>query len=194
MKTNYLIATLAAFFLAAAGHAAGTPEMNIVPVGNEKFVLVFNADDPCPVEISVCTQKGERIYHWKTTSPCSELKKEIQVNRLGRGTYHVCLNYGGRSINCELFVGGKEISVGPAVSLHEPFFRYENNRLDLSFLNVAQKNVYLNIFRNGEHVTGVNLGNEMAIQKSLDISNLEKGEYSVVVSEYFKDHPFLVRK
>ncbi len=194
MKTNYLILTIIAIFIVAISSATDTPKMNIVPATDEKAIMTFESSTAFPVEITVCTKSGEIVYYWKGESLHTRLNKVLDASDIGYGTFNVCLNYGGKSINRELNITKKEITVGPAVQLYEPFFRYENDRLNLSFLNVAQKNVYLNVYKGGEYVTGVKLGSSMDIQKSLDFSKLNEGDYEVVVSEHFKDHRFLVQK
>jgi len=194
MKTNYLILTTLALFIVTIGYAADTPKMTIVASGDEKALMTFESKTAYPVEITICTKNGEIVYYWKGETLLSSFNKTFNASDLGYGSFHVCLNYGGQSINRDLTITRKEITVGPAVELYEPFFRYDNNRLNLSFLNVAQKNVYLNIYQGNKFVSGVNLGKNMDIQKALDFSNLKEGEYEVVVSEYFKDHRYLVQK
>ena len=76
----------------------------------------------------------------------------------------------------------------------EPFFCFKDNKLNVSFLNVANKNVYLNVYKDGMHYDGFVFGKGADIQKSIDFSNAEKGKYEVVLTDYFKEHYYTVNK
>lgn len=194
MKTKYWVLTALALFIVAFSYATDKPKMNIVTGNNEKALVTFESQTAYPLEITICNTYGDIVYYWKGESIQKNLSQPLNMSEFGKGTYHVCVNYGGQSLNRDLIVTRNEVKVGPVVELYEPFFSYDNDRLNLSFLNVAQKNVYLNVYQGDEHVTGVNLGDNMDIQKSFDFSKLSTGEYEVVVSEEFKDHHFLVSK
>ncbi len=194
MKKKYWVLTTLALFIVAISFATDTPKMNIVPTESEKALVTFESNLAFPVEITICNDNGEIVYYWKGESLHNRLSRVFDSSELGCGNFNVCLNYGGKSINRELCINKNEMKVGPAIQLYEPFFQYENDRLNFSFLNVAQKNVYLNVYQGGEHITGIKLGNNMDIQKCLDFSKLKEGEYEVVVNEHFKDHHFLVQK
>ena len=194
MKTNYWVLTTLALFIVAVSFATDKPKMNIVTGNTEKALVTFESQTAYPLEITICNTYGDIVYYWKGESLQKNLTQPLNTSQLGRGKYHVCVNYGGQSLNRDLIVTRDDIKVGPVKELYEPFFSFDNNCLNLSFLNVAQKNVYLNVYQGDEHVTGVNLGNNMDIQKSLDFSKLSTGEYEIVITEEFKDHHFLVTK
>ena len=63
----------------------------------------------------------------------------------------------------------------------------------MSFFNCPCEPVYVNIYRNGEHVQGINLGKGLTVQKCLDLSKLRKGEYEVVLSDKFKEHKYIAQ-
>lgn len=194
MKKNYWVLTALALFIVAVSFATDKPKMNIVTGENNNALVTFESLTAYPLEITICNTFGDIVYYWKGKSLQTSLNQSLNVADLGNGIYHVCLNYGGQSLNRDLTVTRNDVKVSPVTELYEPFFSYEKERLNLSFLNVAQKNVYLNVYQGEKHVTGVNLGNRMDIQKSIDFSNLDNGKYEVVVTEEFKDHHFLVTK
>mgnify|MGYP006982828015 CR=1 FL=1 len=74
------------------------------------------------------------------------------------------------------------------------FFSFKNNKLNVSFLNIANKNVYLNVFKDGQFYEGITLGKDIDIQKSFDFSMVEKGNYDVVLRDYFKEHHYNIKK
>ena len=77
---------------------------------------------------------------------------------------------------------------------YEPFFTFDNDNLNVSFLNAPQKNVYFNVYKNNVHIDGATLGNDLVIHKKIDLSNLEEGKYQVILTDEFKDHVFWVTK
>lgn len=194
MKTKYWVATALALLIASIGNATETPKMNFIPSGNNKALLTFNSPSAYPIEVSVCSESSDVVYYWMSEKPQDHLSQIFDLSEIGNGNFNVCINYGGQSINRKLSVKNEGIEVGPSVQLYEPYFQFENNQLKISFLNVVQKNVYLNIYKDGEHVTGVRLGKTMDVQKCLDFSKLEGGTYDVILSENFKDHKYTVQK
>jgi hypothetical protein len=48
------------------------------------------------------------------------------------------------------------------------------------------------MYKGREFIAKINLGNEMSIQKRLDLSNLKKGKYKVVLNDLFMEHTYVV--
>ncbi len=192
-RTKWIITTLA-FFIVAVGFATETPKMNIIPVENEKALIAFNSGKPTLIELTIKNDDGDILYFKRSEKRVSEYQEIFDFLELGNGDYNVCLNYGNRSINRDLHVLKKEIIVGAAVQMYEPYFTFKNERLNVSFLNISQKNVFLNIYKDGEHLSKSRLGKDMTIQKCFDLSKLDKGDYKVVITDWFKDHSFIVHK
>ena len=194
MKANCWALTVLAVFVVATSVATEFPKMNIEKTSEKKVLLTYEASSAFPLEISICSEEGKMLYYWKTNSPKNQISQLLNLQKYNCGTYNICLNYGGRSINRKLQLTENRIIIGPAQHYFEPFFEFENEQLKVSFLNMAQKNVYVNIFKEGECIAAVRLGNNMDIQKSLNFSKLEKGDYKVVLSDHFKDHNYWVEK
>jgi hypothetical protein len=194
MKTTTWVLTTLALFIIVIGFAAETPKMNIAVNDADKILVSFESATACPVELIITGNDGEVLRRWQTETPKNSYNQLISRSELGNGTYNVALNYGGKSINRELRIENNEIKVGPSIQLLEPFFCFKNDRLKVSFLNAANKNVYLNVYKNGEHYTGFKLGKDMDIQKCIDFSMAEKGKYEIVLSDYFKEHYYAVNK
>jgi hypothetical protein len=168
--------------------------MNVNANDASKLAVSFESPTASPVELLICDRDGVVLYNWKSEMPEAKISKMYNLSELGDGTFNICINYGGKSINREVCIKGKNVTVGPSVQLIEPFFNYKNDRLNVSFLNVAQKNVFLNIYKDGEHYAGFTLGKNMDIQKCFDFSTAKKGNYEVVLTDYFKEHHYAVNK
>lgn len=193
MKTKNWTFTVLAILIATMGYATEIPQMNVVKAENQKALIAYKASFNTTLEVTLTNSEGEILYFKRTEKPQSEYRKIFDFAELGNGKYNVSINYGNQSINRELTIKNKRLEVGTAIRMYEPFLTMKDGKLNLSHLNVPMKNVYLNIYNKGEHVSGANLGKQMAIQKCIDMSTLQGGEYEVVVTDHFKDHRFFVQ-
>lgn len=194
MKTKIWGLTTLALFIAAISFATDLPKMSVNADDASKLLVSFESPAASQVEFMISDRDGVILYSWKSEIPEAKLSKMYNLSELGDGTFNICVNYGGKSINREVCIKGKSVTVGPSVQLIEPFFNYKNERLNVSFLNFAQKNVYLNIYKDGEHYAGFTLGKNMDIQKCFDFSTAKKGNYDVVLTDFFKEHHYTVNK
>lgn len=194
MKTSKWVLSTLALLIAAIGFATETPKMNVVANDNDKIQVSFESATACPIELIITDEDGVIMHYWKSESPENVVNQKLNLSQLGQGTFTVALNYGGKSINREIVITRKEIKVGEPVQLLEPFFSFKNDRLNVSFLNVANKNVYLNVYKDGEYYNGMTLGKGFDIQKCIDFSMAGKGKYEVVLTDHFKEHHFTVSK
>ena len=191
MKTKKWTLTVLAFFIVAIGFATEFPTMNVIPVEGDKAMLAYSAPDASTLEVTLTDCNGSILYFKRTNGKQNEFNQVFNFAELEDGSYCMCVNYGNRSISRNLVVDGEEIAVGPPMRCYEPYFCLEDDQLNISFFNSPQKQVYVNIYKDGEHVNGFKLGKDMAIQKRLDLSRLDPGEYEVIVTDYVKDHKFI---
>ncbi|WP_319503697.1 hypothetical protein [uncultured Draconibacterium sp.] len=196
MKTKILFLTMFVLFAVAAVDASATdlPKMEISQNGNETALLAFNSNVPKTFEITVTNENNSIVFFHKATKKLASYNENLDFSTLGDGTYCICINYGNQSLNNKITVGDNKISTENVQHLYEPYMQLDDDKLNISFLNTAKKGVFLNIYKNGEHVNGYNLGKKLTIHKCYDISNLSSGEYRVVVTDDFKDHIFTLRK
>lgn len=195
MKTKSLLLTAMAVFVAATGFATQLPTMNVIPVQNEKALVAFETMSPANFELSLKNQRGETIYYKKSEEPVQSYRLVFDLQELEDGNYHVNLNHGNCTLDRLITISnGTNLKVGEEIRMFSPYYKFENNTLQISYLNNSQKNVFLNIFRDGQHITGKKLGKEMCIQKALDFSKLEKGTYNVVLSNNSNEFQFTVQK
>jgi len=194
MKTTKWVLSTLVLLIAAIGFATETPKMKIVASNNEKILVSFESATACPVELTITDEEGVILHYWKSDSPTNMVNKSLNLSQLGHGAFNVALNYGGTSINREIIITRKEIKVGEPVKLLEPFFSFKNEKLNVSFLNVANKNVYLNVYKDGEYYNGMTLGKGFDIQKCIDFSMADNGNYNVVLTDYFKEHHYKIKK
>ncbi|MCY1722442.1 hypothetical protein OU798_18985 [Prolixibacteraceae bacterium Z1-6] len=193
MKTKTWVLTALAFFIVAIGFATDFPKMNVVPIEADKAMIAYKSVESTPLEITLINCDGEILYYQKTKERYNEYQKILDFSQLGDGDYCVCVNFGNRSISRTVNVNHETIKVGAAQHLFEPYFCMKEGMLDVSFFNCSQKQVYLNIYKNGKYVNGLKLGKDLTIQKRLDLRNLKYGEYEIVLTDVFKDHKYIAQ-
>jgi hypothetical protein len=138
--------------------------------------------------VTIKNDLSEMVYYYKSKKAEQAYREKFDFSNLDDGKYFLCVNYGNKSLNSELTVTKKEVQAGSVYQSMEPYFSQKGNKLNVSFLNSAQKPVYINIYKDEEHVTGAKLGRDFTIQKCVNLSNLEEGKYKVVLSDWYGEH------
>jgi hypothetical protein len=180
-------------FVTATGFATEKPQMTVS--ANNELVASIRFESPVPTrfEMTIQNEQGEIVYYKKSGEKTGQYNDQFDFSGLNTGKYLVCVNYGNQSLNRELLVSSQKIIISPVEFCYEPYLNMEDGKLNVSFLNVAQKEVYLTILKDGKLVYGVYLGKDMIIQKRLDLNQLEKQEYEIVLRERFKKHSAYVQ-
>lgn len=195
MKTKNLVLTVLAVFVAATVFATQLPTMNVIPVENEKALVAFETMSAASFELSLKNQRGETVYYKKSDEPVKNYRLIFDLGNLDEGNYHVTLKHGNCTLDRQITVSnGKNLAVGEETRMFSPYCKFENDILQVSYLNCTQKNVFLTIYSDGQYVTGRKLGKEMCIQKAFDLSKLEKGNYDVVLSNNSSEFQFAFHK
>lgn len=193
MKTKIWIIPILAFFVGIISYASDTPKMNIVPLEAQKALVAFQSPNPTAIEITVTNGAGDILYYKKGENKLKEYRSLLNFSQLGQGHFNICINYDLFSLNRNVQVTKKGIKVGSAEKLYEPYFFITDGNLNISFLNLAQKNVHLEVLKNGRSISNSNLGKKMSIQKVIDLSKSGKGDYEIILSDLFRDHRFFVQ-
>lgn len=194
MKTKTIILSVFALLLASAVFATKLPSMKIVPMGAEKTIVTLESGSAAGFELSVKNLQGETLYYKKSENPVENYRTVFDFSKLNSGCYNLSLNSGNCTLNRKLTISGENIEVGDEIRLFAPVYTFEDNLLNVSFLNKGHKNVFLNIYQDGKYVSGTKLGKEVCIQKTLDFSKLTEGTYEVILSDRYKDYSYTVVK
>jgi hypothetical protein len=194
MKTKRFAILAFALLLATAAMATKLPTMKVTPVEAKKTLVSFESETPAQLEVTIKDPDGNILYYKKTEEPVAGYQSVFDFAEAGNGSYTVSLTYGNCTLLRQVTMWNKKLEVGDETRLFAPVFSFSNNLLSVSFFNQNCKNVFLNIYQNGEYVAGKKLGKEMCIQKAMDFSKLKKGTYDVVLSNQCKDYEYIVSK
>jgi hypothetical protein len=194
MKTKVIILTAVAILFITTGYATKIPEVSVIPVDIKKTLVTFKAEEAKKVDLKIKDDRGSILFHEKFQEPTTDFSKIFSFAGLNKGTFTLCLQYDNCCIYRDLTINGRKISVGNEVKVYEPHHRTKDGKVFLSFFNPSMGKVYVSIYENGERLTRRYLGNQLIVQKCIDLSQLDGAKYDFVLSEKYDEHQFTVNK
>ena len=196
MKTIKTISKLAMLFAFVAFAntlmASGNLKVNILPLTSETAVVAISNTAASIFQISIENEKGEIIYYKETGADSKDYRKVFDFSKLEAGDYKLAASIDGSTTERSFKIGNKNIAVGKEKSIMEPYFAYKKGVLKLSYLNFSEENLSLNFYDTNELVYSKKIGDKFNVNEGFDLSKLNKGNYSVVLSTDSKSYTYNV--
>ena len=194
MKTINTISKLTMLFAFVAFAntlmAGGNLKVNILPLNSETAVVAISTVDAANLQISIENDRGEKVYYKETDAENKDYRKVFNFSNLDRGDYKLTVTTNGLTTERTFSIDNENIAVGKEKSLIEPYFAYKNGVLKVSYLNFPEENVNLNFYANNDLVYSKEIGSKFNVTEGYDLSKLEKGNYSVVLSTDSKSYTY----
>ena len=194
MKTINTISKLTMLFAFVAFAntlmAGGNLKVNILPLNSETAVVAISTVDATSMQISIENDKGEKVYYKETDGENKDYRKVFDFSNLDRGDYKLTVTTNGLTNERTFSIDNENIAVGKEKSLIEPYFAYKNGVFKVSYLNFPEENVNLNFYANNDLVYSKEIGTKFNVTEGYDLSKLEKGSYSVVLSTDSKSYTY----
>lgn len=162
--------------------AGGNLKLNILPLTSEKAVVAISTVNAANLQISIENEKGEKVYYKETDADNKDYRKVFDFSKLDKGDYKLSVSTNGLTSERTFSIDNQNIAVGKEKSLSEPYFSFKNSILKMSYLNFQEDKVSLNFYSKGDLVYSKVIGNKFNVIEGFDLSKLEKGAYSVVLS------------
>ena len=196
MKTKIRILTILAFvFAAAIGVNAGeTPKMNVVALDDSRALVAVEQNVPATSVFSITTEDGQVVYYKETKKAHAGFKSVFDLSALTDGNYTVKFKTGTTTVNRELSIDNGDIDVAPAKTEYAPVFALDGDMLKVSYFNAGQNALDLKVYKGSGIVFNTDLGNDVAIQQGIDLSNLEKGTYDIALTSAGESYWFSVKR
>jgi hypothetical protein len=169
--------------------AGGNLKVNILPLTSETAVVAISSVDASNLQISIENENGEKVYYKETDAENKDYRKVFDFSNLEKGEYKLSVTTNGLTTERN-FTIDKNIAVGKEKSLIEPYFAYKNGVLKVSYLNFPEENVSLNFYANNDLVYSKEIGTKFNVTEGYDLSKLDKGSYSVVLSTDSKSYSY----
>jgi len=194
MKTIKFLFTVTAVAIVAIATAVERPKMDVTPLNAEQARVSITNEKPALFEMSIETQNGDLVYYKQTTEASTEYQKIFDFTNLEKGKYVMNLKVNDTKVIREFEVNSNSILVGDSKMRFDPYFFFENNMLKFSFLNFDQENYNVYFYKGDEQFYSSRVGKDFSIQKGFDLSNLEKGNYKIVLSSRDNEYVYSLVK
>ena len=190
MKTIKLLFTVTAFAIAAIASAVEKPKMNVIPLSADRAIVAITNENAAYFELSIQAEDGSMVYYKQSNKPLTDYQKVFDFTNLVDGKYVLNLKVNDTQLARNFEIAHKGISVGDSKMTFDPYFDYKDNVLKFSYLNFDKKNLNFAIYSNGNLVYKSKLGNDFAVSSGYDLSKLESGEYTVILSSLNDEYAF----
>lgn len=194
MKTIRLLFTATAVAIAAIVTAVEKPKMDVIPLNANQAIVSITNENPALFEMSIETNNGDLVYYKQTTKISTEYKKTFDFANLQNGSYVLKLKVNDTRVYREFEVNNNEIVVGDSKMKFDPYFSFKNSELKFSYLNFDQENFNVSIYNGNGLLFNKKLGKDFAIQEGFNLSKLEKGNYTVVLSSLSNEYVYTLEK
>ncbi len=170
--------------------AAGNLKVNILPLTADKAVVAISNTDAANFQISIKNDNGETVYYKETDGDSKDYRKIFDFSDLDRGDYKLSVTVNGLTSERMFKIDSRNIAVGKEKSLLEPYFAYKDGVFKMSYLNFPEEDLSLNFYNGHDLVYTKKLGNKFNVIEGFNLSKLEKGSYSVVLSSDSKNYSY----
>ena len=172
--------------------ATGNLKVNILPINSETAVEAISNAEASNFQISIANNKGEVVYYKETDSASNDYRKIFDFSELENGDYKLSVTVDAATTEREFSIKNQNITVGKEKNSIEPFFAYKDGILKLSYLNFSEEKLNLNFYNENELVYTKAIGDEFSVQEGFNLSKLDKGDYSIVLSTNDKSYTYNV--
>lgn len=170
--------------------ATGNLKVNILPLSAEKAVVAISNTDASNSQISIENDKGENVYYKETDAISKDYRKIFDFSKLEKGDYKLTVSTEGLTTERSFKIENRNIAIGKESKLIEPYFAFKDGVLKMSYLNFAEEQLSLNFYTKNDLVYSKKIGDKFNVVEGFDLSKLEKGTYSVVLSTETKNYSY----
>lgn len=194
MKTTKLFLTILVVFVVATSFATGREKMRVVSYDDCKALVALNAENPSVYKVAIKNDDNQTVYYERTKNPSQMYRGRFDLSELEDGDYVITVKSENEFWVNKLNVENHKLHVGATSKTVAPMLVHKADKLNVSVLNAAQKPVFVNLYKGEEHVYGMKMGRKFNMQKQFDLSELDSGEYKVVISDWHTDYKYTVCK
>lgn len=182
MKTKLLIAVLT--ILSSAVFASGNLKVNISQAESKKATVEATNVETEYYEIEVKTEFGERIFK-KETEAKADYKRKYDFSRLEDGIYFLSVKHGKALTQKRFELESGEVTVLDERKVLEPFFTQDGSTVNMSYLNFPKDDLSIYVYDDDKLLLEEKLSNDFSISKAINLSELNSGNYRIVLASGF---------
>jgi hypothetical protein len=194
MKPKFFILTILALLSATILTATESPKMSLIQLEKNKAMVSISKTEPAIHEMFITSADGQVLYYYHSRRPERSLRKVLDLSFLDDGNYSVKFKTVNSSLKCDFELKDGIVAAETIQALPTPIFSFSNNVLKISFLNQEQENVVLYVYSGNELIYRKELGNELSLQKSFDLSQIKSGDCEVLLANDYENFWYPVNK
>jgi hypothetical protein len=168
--------------------ASGKPALNIIPLTAERILVAMQNDVTAPMEVRVTDDNGRLVFYKSVRRPDREYKKIYDLSALENGQYNVIFNMNNVRAERSIEINDDKIMVSDLRHGYDPSFIFDNKQLKFTYLNFDQEDFSFILYRRGFEVFRSSIGNDFALTKGFDLSQLDRGDYEAVIASGNKQY------
>ncbi len=194
MKTIKLLFTATAVAIVAIATAVENPKMNVIPVTADRAIVSITNENAALFELSIHAENGDLVYYKQSAKPITDYQKTFDFENLENGNYVMNLKINDTKLSRNFAMHNSGISVGESKLRVDPFFTFDGKTLKFSYLNFDQENFRFNLYNKQELVYQTKVGKDFNLTSGFDLSKLDSGAYTVILSSYNNEYVYNLEK
>lgn len=181
MKT--IFAAMLAILSTSVAMASGNLKVNLASNETESAVVEITNTKMVNYEIQLFDEKSNLIYSMETEVPREDFTKRYDLSQLENGNYLYIVKTNNEKVTKQLAIDGGKVQVLDVRKTLEPYISREDDMIKLSYLNFGNENVKMYVYAADNTLLAENeLGNEFAIHKGINVSDLLPGTYELILT------------
>jgi hypothetical protein len=181
MKT--IFAVLAFIFVSAGVSASGNLRVSLTGPTSESATLKISNTQLSTYDIKVTDENGRTIFTKQTESSSKDYIRQYDFSQLENGIYFLTVKAEKTTNETKFSVKNGAIELIGERKILEPYFNFEDDKLKMTFLNFSTEESTLIVYDDKRNeLYSKKLSADFNIQHGLDMSNLPKGAYEIVLS------------
>jgi hypothetical protein len=181
VKTIFL--ALIAIFATNYVMASGGLKVDFSDSENNATLVEMSTAEITHFEIKLSDKYGDKIYSLESAAPSNSFNKKFDFSTLENGTYWFSVEVNKERTLKKLNVKEGKVTIEKVRKSIEPHFIHDGEMLKFSFINPQMEKVGLYVYdSNSGLLAKADLGKDFTIHKAVDLSELRRGDYNVVIT------------
>lgn len=182
LTTKIIVAVILVAALVYKVSAAGVPEVKMVPYGNEKAIVTLSNNEKIVSVLTVENSSGDEVFYRKGLFDEKAYSKIFDFKYLEDGNYKIIVKNQFGESSVPFSVIDNVLVVTQSEEDVTPYMNIEDDILKISYLNENLSDVILSVYEGNDKIFNKTLGNNFSINSALSLARLERGEYSIALS------------
>jgi len=166
--------------------------VDMLPLSSESAVVEISTLTNSNFKITVVDNKNQIIFSNENAEPIVNYSVKYDHSNLPDGVYKLRVVSGDLTTERSFKKTHGSIKVGKEKMMLKPFFRYKNGIIRCTYLNFSKENLTLYLLKKNQLLYTKELGKTFNMSEAINLSQLDEGSYTAVLSAGRKAYSFLI--